>query len=472
MPPRSPIAADGRRRGGGAGGAQLPGTVIAVGRGVGVRTGDGVLELLTVQPEGKAADGGRGLGERRPPGRRACWARSSRHRGRAMTGAVEQGAAARRVALEVLARVEDDGAYANLVLSPMLERCGLGPTDRGLRDRAGLRHPAAPAVAATTSSTASSTSRTAAGCPPCAAPRRLPAGVPRRHPDLRRGERHGRRGAEALPGLVNAVLRKVDGRAGRVPRRRHGPVVPGLDRGPAASTTWASRTPIAALEAMNQRADRHRPRRRLRPGPRLPVGRRAGGRHAGRDGARPVRRPGRQGHRHGRRRGARWSRPTSSRQRVGLVRTQRRAARCRAASGSWSPTPHRRRSVPARSTGSCWTPRARGSACCAAVPMPGGASSPTSGRPPRGAAAPAAGRGRRPGAARRRARLQRVHRSPRRDRRRRRARRGHAHPALEPLAAARARRGQPSGRGALLLPQARRHRRHVHRSAYRVPGAT
>lgn len=48
-----------------------------------------------------------------------------------MTGAVEQGAAARRVALEVLARVEDDGAYANLVLSPVLERSGLGPTDRG-----------------------------------------------------------------------------------------------------------------------------------------------------------------------------------------------------------------------------------------------------------------------------------------------------------------------------------------------------
>ena len=48
-----------------------------------------------------------------------------------MTGAVEQGAAALRVALEVLARVEDDGAYANLVLSPVLERSGLGPTDRG-----------------------------------------------------------------------------------------------------------------------------------------------------------------------------------------------------------------------------------------------------------------------------------------------------------------------------------------------------
>lgn len=43
----------------------------------------------------------------------------------------DQGVAARRIALEVLARVEDDGAYANLALSPALERSGLGPADRG-----------------------------------------------------------------------------------------------------------------------------------------------------------------------------------------------------------------------------------------------------------------------------------------------------------------------------------------------------
>lgn len=48
-----------------------------------------------------------------------------------MTSGQEQGAAARRLALDVLARVEDDGAYANLVLSPMLERSGLDVTDRG-----------------------------------------------------------------------------------------------------------------------------------------------------------------------------------------------------------------------------------------------------------------------------------------------------------------------------------------------------
>ena len=41
------------------------------------------------------------------------------------------GVAARRTALEVLARVEDDGAYSNLVLGSVLDRSGLGAQDRG-----------------------------------------------------------------------------------------------------------------------------------------------------------------------------------------------------------------------------------------------------------------------------------------------------------------------------------------------------
>jgi 16S rRNA (cytosine967-C5)-methyltransferase len=41
------------------------------------------------------------------------------------------GVEARRTALEVLARVEDDGAYSNLVLGPVLDRSGLGAQDRG-----------------------------------------------------------------------------------------------------------------------------------------------------------------------------------------------------------------------------------------------------------------------------------------------------------------------------------------------------
>lgn len=46
-----------------------------------------------------------------------------------MTGT--EGVAARRLALEVLARVEDDGAYSNLVLSKALETSALDQNDRG-----------------------------------------------------------------------------------------------------------------------------------------------------------------------------------------------------------------------------------------------------------------------------------------------------------------------------------------------------
>ncbi len=42
------------------------------------------------------------------------------------------GVAARRVALEALARVEDGGAYANLVVPSILDRAGLRSDDRGL----------------------------------------------------------------------------------------------------------------------------------------------------------------------------------------------------------------------------------------------------------------------------------------------------------------------------------------------------
>ena len=47
------------------------------------------------------------------------------------TAVTDTGAEARRTALEVLARVADDGAYANLALGAALERSGLGEQDRG-----------------------------------------------------------------------------------------------------------------------------------------------------------------------------------------------------------------------------------------------------------------------------------------------------------------------------------------------------
>jgi 16S rRNA (cytosine967-C5)-methyltransferase len=49
-----------------------------------------------------------------------------------VSGAEAPGVAARRVALEALARIEDDGAYANLALPGVLRRAGLAPEDRSL----------------------------------------------------------------------------------------------------------------------------------------------------------------------------------------------------------------------------------------------------------------------------------------------------------------------------------------------------
>ena len=120
----------------------------------------------------------------------------------------------------------------------------------------------------------------------------------------------------------------------------------------------------------------HRARRRLRPGPGLPVGGRPRRRRAGRAGRRPVRRARRQGDGAGRdgaqvvaadvraspRRPGGGQRRAASARRVSVVVGRRHGA---AAPGR------------ARSTG-CWsTPRARASARCAAGPTPAGASRPT-----------------------------------------------------------------------------------------------
>jgi 16S rRNA (cytosine967-C5)-methyltransferase len=49
-----------------------------------------------------------------------------------VTGGDAPGVPARRVALEALARIEDDGAYANLALPAVLRRADLAPEDRSL----------------------------------------------------------------------------------------------------------------------------------------------------------------------------------------------------------------------------------------------------------------------------------------------------------------------------------------------------
>ena len=121
---------------------------------------------------------------------------------------ITEGVAARRTALEVLARVEEDGAYANLLLGPTLSRSELSTEDRGfvtdlvygtLRHQRGLDHLA---------------DRFLTSDPPGPARRALRLGAYQlvHRPDV---PDHAAVGAtvQAAPkryrGLVNAVLRKV-----------------------------------------------------------------------------------------------------------------------------------------------------------------------------------------------------------------------------------------------------------------------
>ena len=112
---------------------------------------DGRIVPTLVQPEGRPAMSFDAWRNGARPGPTDCSApcdaigrRGSSARGRQVGGAH---ADARQVALEVLRRIEDDGAYANLVLGPALQHSGLGDLDRKFVDRAGLRHdPHAPGV--------------------------------------------------------------------------------------------------------------------------------------------------------------------------------------------------------------------------------------------------------------------------------------------------------------------------------------
>lgn len=121
---------------------------------------------------------------------------------------VREGVEARRTALEVLARVEDDGAYANLALGHALDRSGLGTADRAfvtdvvygtLRHQRGLDHLA---------------ERFLTSAPPGPARRALRLGA---YQLVHRDDvpDHAAVGAtvEATPkryrGLVNAVLRRI-----------------------------------------------------------------------------------------------------------------------------------------------------------------------------------------------------------------------------------------------------------------------
>ena len=139
-----------------------------------------------------------------------------------------------------------------------------------------------------------------------------------RHARPRRRRRDGRRRAPQDP-----RLRQRRAAQGGRRRRRPGRATRSASATPTGSSsgsspTSATTTPLAALESMNERPKVARAGRRLRAGPRLPVGGRGRRRRAGRAGRRPLRRAGRQGHRARRRRchGRGRRRPAG---RVGLV---------------------------------------------------------------------------------------------------------------------------------------------------------
>ncbi len=97
--------------------APAPGAVLTGTATLGARHGRVVVELLEVAPAGRRADVGRGMGAGRAdrPGR-----------------ASRMSPSARQVALEVIRRVADEGAYSNRLLPAALGRSGLDERDRAL----------------------------------------------------------------------------------------------------------------------------------------------------------------------------------------------------------------------------------------------------------------------------------------------------------------------------------------------------
>ena len=339
--------------------------------------GDGPVELVEVQPEGKA--------------RMPAPAGPTAPAGSPATGSARDATRAPAlVALDALDRIDADGAYANLAPA----RAARPQRPRAPRDR----HFVTELVYGTT--------RMRRACDflvdrfltrdarpdgaQRAAPRRLPAPLPRDAAARRGGgDRRGRRPRPAR-GLVNAVLRRVADSAGRVARRRHPPQLPRLDRRAARPPTSARTTPLAALEAMNTAP---------------PVTERDDGyvqdlasqwvaeaveRAAGRAGRRPVRGPGRQGHRCSPPPAPRSSPPTSARAGSGSSPPTRAAAPLPVVVADGARPPF----APGSFDRVLVDAPCSGLGRCAAGPTPAGASTPT--RPTRLAALQRGARRRRP----------------------------------------------------------------------------
>ena len=271
------------------------------------------------------------------------------------------GVDARRLALAVLARVEDDDAFANLALSAALDESGFDSQDRGLVTDlvyGTLRRQRSCDFLA---------DRFLTTAPPPAARRALRLGSYQLAfradiPAYAAVDATVSAAPKRFRQFVNAVLRRVaDSR-------------PGDETYPDPGTRlsypdWMIER-LGADLGQDRRGRRPRgheraavgddPVRRVRPGSGLAVGGRTGRRRTGRPGGRSVRRSGRKGHRDGPRRcGGDGGRPATTPGRS--HRTTTSVASVWTEFSPWWPTPGGHRSAPARPTGSCSTHPVRGS---------------------------------------------------------------------------------------------------------------
>ena len=193
----------------------------------------------------------------------------------------------------MLRRIEDDGAYANLALGPALQHSGLGELDRKfvtelVYGTTRMRRACDALVDRFLTSPPDAVTRTVlrlgtyqlayAGVPPHAAVGETVGLSPKR-----------------TRGLVNAVLRKVsrlDDRRGDVAVGRGEAQLSGLDRRHVPRRTRRRGRRRTAND--EHRAVRDAPRRRIRAGRVVPMGRRGHGGGAGGADLRHVRRTRRQ----------------------------------------------------------------------------------------------------------------------------------------------------------------------------------
>ena len=249
-----------------------------------VAAGDGPVELVEVQPEGKPPRRRRRLGSRRPL--------AARRPAALMTALTRSRPSARTLALEALDRIDPGGAYANLLLPELLTRSGLSERDRHFTTElvygtTRMRRACDLLVDRFLTRTIDPTVRNA-----------LRLGAYQLHhmslpAHAAVGETVGIAPRPAR-GLVNAVLRRVADNPVVWPDEATRLQLSGLGGRPARCRPGRGRCGCRARDD-EPGADRHHRRRRVRAGPRVALGRRGGGSTGGGARARSLRGAGRQG---------------------------------------------------------------------------------------------------------------------------------------------------------------------------------